>query len=251
MIRSIRSISSQSSVWIPGLGRPAEPFDSRLCFPDSVDFWRSVERYLRRAIIWDLGPAIPPESFIEEAMQAAIFRLLSTTPEQWQKMRIGYGDRFRAIVAVRSYGRRAGWIFGTGRRKAERKIRPYPQSGKNAIPGPDAVAMAAEAAAEGMLGRFPGSRHDRTETLSADDARAALIGYSREAKLGTVAVRGGTATINTAGVMREIPVREIVRTVEADGVTYLETETHYAFRMIPGRTHVDFEPGEVYDSAEW
>lgn len=251
MIRSIRSIGSTSSVWIPGLRGPAEPFDGRKCFPSDPAFWGVVRRHYERAIRWDLGPGPVSADFIDEAIQAAICKLLSTTPAEWARMKIGYGDLYRAIMAIRSYGRRAGWIFGKGRRKKERKIRPYPQSGKNGLPGPVAVAMAIESATAGVEGRLVGSRHTTTNTLTADDARASLIGYSREAKLSTVSVRGGEATINTPGIMREIPTREVSRRVEIDGVEYVETETTYEWRMIPGRTKVHFEPGTVYDSAEW
>lgn len=251
MIRSIRSIGSTSSVWIPGLKGPAEAFDSRKCFPSDAAFWRIVRRHYDRAIRWDLGPGRVSEDFIDEAIQAAIYKLLSTTPAEWARMKIGYGDRYRAIMAIRSYGRRAGWIFGTGRRKKERKIRPYPQSGKNGLPSPVAVAMAIESATAGVEGKRIGSRHLTTETLTADDARASLIGYSREEKLSAVPVRGGKATIATPGTMKEIPIREVSRRVVEDGVEYVETETTYARKMVPGWTAVQFEPGEVYDSAEW
>lgn len=251
MIRSIRSVSSVCSVWIPGLKGPAEPFDGRQCLPSDPAFWDVVRRHYKRAIRWDLGPARVPDWFIEEAVQAAIFKLLSTTPDEWARMKIGYGDRFRAINAVRAYGRRAGWIFGTGRRKQSRKIRPYPTSGKNGMPSPVAVAMAIEAAEAGIEGKRVGSRHVTRDGLSADDARHALIGFSREERLSTVSVSGGEATIDTAGTMQEIPVREVSRRVVEDGTEYVETETTYAFRMVRGRTKVSFDAGTVFDSAEW
>lgn len=254
MIRSIRSLSSKCSVWVPGLKGPAEAFDSRRCLPNDPEFWDSVANHYRRAMVFDCGKRqyLPQEAEIEEGVQAAIVRLVTTTPAEWGRMKIGYGDRFRAVSAVRAYMRRSDWRTGMGRRQGTRKYRPYPQSGKASIPGPDAVAMAMEEATRGIEGKPQGSRHKRTETMAAEDARVAMIGYTREEKLGTIHVSGGVASVATDGTMQHVETRRWVENDVLDDGTVVQTEwSETTPKMVPGYTKVQYDPGFVFDSAEW
>lgn len=256
MIRSIRSISSQSSVWIPGLCGPAEPFDCH-CIPG--DHWQVIDRHFERAIRWDL-PGVS-EDFVEEAVASARFHMWTRSPQHWAALKIGWGDRFRAVSSIRAYGRRCGWRFGNGRRSEARKIRPYPTSGKNGLPSPLAVAMAAEEAGKGLTGKRPGSRHVVTETMAADEVRVGMIGFPREERLGRVQVAGGTAHVQSDGRMEEIVVSRTVflffggKRVGGrwmpDGSQEEMVDIETARKMVRGTTETEFEPGEVYDSAEW
>ena len=253
MIRSIRQVSAACSVWIPGLKGPAEPFDSA-ALPRDSEFWESVENYYRRCMIWDCGKrdVIPGPEEISEGVQIAMCRLLSTTVEQWAKMKIGRGDRWRAIVAVRAFMRRAGWRAGAGHRQEKRRYRSYPTGGHSPLPGPVAVAVAVEEAAAGLQGKARGSRHVTTGSLSAADARAAVLGYATERRLGTIHVSGGVANVETAGTMRHIETRRWIENhVEEDGTVVQLTISETAPRMVAGHTRMEFEPGEVFDSAEW
>lgn len=259
MIRSIRSISAVCSVWIPGLKGPAELFS-----PDCIqpEHWQSIYRYFERRLRWDLPAA--PADFIEEGVQGAVVHLYTTPPEVWARLKIGYGDRWRAILAAAGYARRRGWRWGGGHRQDVRKIRPYPTSGKNGLPGPVAVAMAVEAAAAGVKGKRAGQgvRKPTVETLAADEVRIAMVGYPREAKLAAVSVGGGTAQVQSSGTMREVEVSRVAYSFHGgkrvggrwipDGKVWQEEEVTTAYRMVRSCTRPTvFEPCEVFDSAEW
>jgi len=253
MIRSIRSMSANCSIWIPGLNGPAEPFDSA-ALPRDGEFWKTVENYFARAMAWDCGKrdTTPLREEIEEGVQSAMVRLVTTTPEQWGKMRIGRGDRWRAIVAVRSYMRRSDWRTGTGHRASKRKYRPYPTSGRNGMPGPLAVAIAVEEATAGIQGKPRGSRHVTTGSLSAADARAAMQGYATERKLAPIHVSGGVASVETDGTMQHVETRRWIENHrEDDGTVVQLTISETAPRMVPGKTRIEYAPGYVFDSAEW
>ena len=253
MLRNVRSFSARCSLWIPGLKGPAEPF-SMASLPTDAESIRSIERYFRGRMMYDCStrenPPGPAE--VEEAIQVAMVRLYTTTEEQWSKLKIGRGDRIRAIWAVASYMKRSGWRTGTGRRADKRKFRPYPQSGRNPSPGPMAVAMAIEEASRGIAGKPRGSRHKRTETLSADDTRHAMIGYQREERLGAIHVGGGVCSVETDGTMQHVETRRWIEneTME-DGTVVQSTIVETMPKMVHGKTRVQFSPGFVFDSAEW
>lgn len=253
MLRNVRSFSARCSVWIPGLKGPAEPF-SMDSLPTDAESIRSIEKYFTGRMVYDCSarenPPGPAE--VEEAVQVAVVRLYTTTPEQWAKLKIGRGDRIRAIWAVAGYMKRSGWRSGTGRRSDKRRFRPYPQAGRNPSPGPMAVAMAVEEASRGVTGKPRGSRHERTETLPAHEVRSAMIGYQRETKIGTIHVSGGVCSVETDGTMRHVETRRWIEneTME-DGTVVQSTIVETVPKMLPGYTRVHFEPGFVFDSAEW
>jgi hypothetical protein len=253
MIRSIRQVSAACSVWIPGLKGPAEPFDSA-ALPRDSEFWAAVESYYRRCMVWDCGKRdiVPQSEEIAEGVQIAIVRLLSTTVEQWAKMKIGRGDRWRAIVAVRAFMRRSGWRAGSGHRQEKRKYRPYPTGGHSSLPGPVAVAVAVEEATAGIQGKARGSRHVTAGSLSAADARAAVLGYSTERRLGAIHVSGGVCSVETDGTMQHVETRRWIENHrEEDGTVVQLTIAETAPRMVPGYSRREFAAGYVYDSAEW
>jgi len=245
-LRSIRELSCDSCVWIPGRRGPAEPFSVK-CFGDDPETWAAISRWAASRYAWDCGPFSrnnPPRC--DEAVQLFLYRLATIPAETWQRLGVGYGDRIRALWAVRAWCRRSGWneSRGKGRRKGS-KYRSYVASMSAQPHNPATVAMAAEAAERGITGRSAGRGRPRIETVqvSRRDALAMIGGEpQREIVVGPIHVSGGVATVDTDGQMREIVIREIV-TPET-----VETET--AWKMVSGRTKIEYPPCFVAEAVD-
>jgi hypothetical protein len=105
--------------------------------------------------------------------------------------------------------------------------------------------MAVESAERGITGRSSGRGRPRiaTETLSRADALAAINGEPvREIVIGPIHCAGGVATIDTDGFMREIPISTVV--------TEETVETVTAWRMVPGRTRVEYPAAFVAEAVD-
>lgn len=244
--RSIRELTCDSCPWIPGRKGPAEPFHVK-CFGDDPAVWDAVTRWVASRYYWDCGPFTsrnPAQP--DDAVQMFLYRLATIPAETWQRLGVGYGDRIRALWAVRAWCRRSGWKTskGGGRRKGSR-YRAYVASMSLRAPNPATVAMAAERAERGVTGKPYAMGRPRTETvtLSRREALAAIVGEpQREIVVGPIHVSGGVATIETDGIMREVTIRERV-TPET-----IETET--AWKMVPGRTKVEYPAGFVAEAVD-
>lgn len=214
-IRSVRSLSCDTCPWIPGRRGPAEPFHVR-CFGDDPAVWEAIARWAASRFVWDCGPfpsAAVQRSRTDEAVQLFRCRLAMVPAETWQRLGVGYGDRIRALWAVRAWCRRSGWqeSKGGGRRKGSR-YRAYVASMSLRSPDPARVAMAAEAAERGIRGRSSGRGRPRVETVAVSrrEAQTAIVGEpQREVIVGPIHVSGGVAHVETDGKMREVVVREI------------------------------------------
>ena len=253
-LRSVRDLSCDSCPWIPGRKGPAEPFDVK-CFGDDPAVWDAVSRWVASRYYWDCGPFSqrnPAQP--EEAVQMFLYRLATIPAETWQRLGVGYGDRIRALWAVRAWCRRSGWKTskGGGRRKGSR-YRAYVASMSLRAPNPATVAIAAETAERGVTGKPYAMGRPRTETvtLSRREALAAIVGEpQREVVVGPIHVSGGVATIETDGIMREVTVRSVAYTVHDGGQEYGEEENTTAWRMVPGRTRVDYPAGFVAEAVD-
>jgi hypothetical protein len=120
-------------------------------------------------------------------------------------------------------------------------------------PNPATVAIAAETAERGVTGKPYAMGRPRTETvtLSRREALAAIVGEpQREVVVGPIHVSGGVATIETDGIMREVTVRSVAYTVHDGGQEYGEEENTTAWRMVPGRTRVDYPAGFVAEAVD-
>ena len=253
--RSVRDLSCDSCPWIPGRKGPAEPFDIK-CFGDDPAVWDAVSRWVASRYFWDCGPFSqrnPAQP--EEAVQMFLYRLATIPAETWQRLGVGYGDRIRALWAVRAWCRRSGWKTskGGGRRKGSR-YRAYVASMSLRAPNPATVAMAAETAESGLRGQIlgRGARRYETVAISRREALAAIVGEpQREVVVGPIHVSGGVATIETDGRMREVVVKSVAYTVVGDnGKDYGEEENTTAWRMVPGRTKVEYPAGFVAEAVD-
>jgi hypothetical protein len=114
--------------------------------------------------------------------------------------------------------------------------------------------MAAERAERGVTGKPYAMGRPRTETitLSRREALAAIVGEpQREVVVGPIHVSGGMATIETDGIMREVTVRSVAYTVVGDdGTDHGEEENTTAWRMVPGRTKVEYPAGFVAEAVD-
>ena len=267
--REIRSYYAETCPIIPGKPGPVEPFSPR-CFGETAEVWAAVDGYAERSFRYDMGgqdgrPVTP--SAVEEAV--ALFRwiLWTITPAQWQAMGVGYGDRMRALHIVRGRLKKMHWRdrqTTSGSRKASRRYRSYKASMSIAAPSPVAVAVAVEEASRnGLRGRRPGAGRPTTETrtVSAATARAAIVGEPMaEVVVGPVAVDGGVATIDTDGKMREVEIRSVAFSFFTgeridgkwvpDGLWEQLEEIETAYRMVPGRTRVEYPRTFVAEAVD-
>jgi hypothetical protein len=90
-----------------------------------------------------------------------------------------------------------------------------------------------------------------TRTVSAQTARAAIVGEPMaEVVMEGVAVSGGVVTIDTDGTMREVEVstthflfftgKRVAGKWVPDGGTEPMVDIETAYRMVPGRTRVEY-----------
>lgn len=263
-LRSIRDLSATSSPWIPGRNGPAEPFNVQ-CFGNDPEVWAAVTRWARSRFMWDCGPFTLTvdaraagltveditETRVEEATQLFLYRLATITPETWQRLKVGYGDRIRALWAVRAWCRRSGWQEGKSSRSGPRKgakTRPYRASMSAQPHNPATVAMACERAAEGLTGSHATGSKGRpkreTVTLTPREAYEAIHGTpQRETVVGHVCVSGGIAKVQTDGKIGRIVTRTIVT---PETITTVEE-----WRMVRGEgTRVEYAPCVTADIAE-
>jgi hypothetical protein len=88
-------------------------------------------------------------------------------------------------------------------------------------------------------------------TLSRREAVAAIVGEpQREVVVGPIHVSGGVATIETDGIMGAVTVRSVAYTVHDGGREYGEEENTTEWRMVPGRTRVDYPAGFVAEAVD-
>ena len=264
-LRSIRDLSSTSSPWIPGRQGPAEPFNVQ-CFGNDSETWATITRWIRTRFLWDCGPFALTvdaraagltveditETRVEEATQLFLYRLATITPETWQRLKIGYGDRIRALWAVRAWCRRSGWREGKSARSGPRKgakTRPYRASMSAQPHNPATVAMAVETAAQGLRGTpasggHGGARRPQTVALTPRQAYVAIHGEpQREAIVGHTVIHGGVGRIPTDGKIGRI---ETARIVTPETVTTVEE-----WRMIRGEgTRVSYPPSVAPEIAD-
>lgn len=267
--REIRSYYAATCPIIPGKPGPVEPFSPK-CLGETVEIWQAVDGYAERAYRWDMGGQDgrtfgPGE--VEEAV--ALFRwvLWTITPAQWQSMGVGYGDRMRALQVVRGRLKKMHWRdrqTTSGSRQATRRYRSYVASMSLSAPSPATLAMAVEEASRnGLRGRRPGAGRPtmETRTVSAQTARAAIVGEPMaEVIVGPVAVDGGVATIDTDGKMREVEIRTVAFTFHTgeriagkwvpDGLWEQLEEIETGFRMVPGRTRVEYPRTFVAEAVD-
>ena len=256
-LRSIRDMSCDTCPWIPGRKGPAEPFHVS-CFGNEPAVWDAIARWAASRFVWDCGPfesAAVARSRTDDAVQLFRYRLATVTAETWQRLGVGYGDRIRALWAVRAWCRRSGWqdSKGGGLRKGS-KSRAYVASMSIKAHNPAAVAMAAEAAERGVTGRSSGRGRPRIETvsLSRRDALAAIVGEpQREVVVGPIHVGGGVAHVETDGKMREVVVKSVAYTVHEDGQEYGEREDVTAWKMTRNSTvRVEYPAGFVAEAVD-
>ena len=152
----------------------------------------------------------------------------------------------------------------TGSRKATRRYRSYVASMSLSAPSPATLAMAVEEASRnGLRGRRPGAGRPgyETRTVSPATAHAAIMGEPvAEVVVGPVAVDGGVATIDTDGQMREVEVRSVAFTFHtgariggqwvADGGAQQLEEIETGYRMVPGRTRVEYPRTFVAEAVD-
>lgn len=255
--RTVRDLSCDTCPWIPGRKGPAEPFHVS-CFGDDPAVWDAIARWAASRFVWDCGPfpdATTARSRTDDAVQLFRYRLATVPAETWQRLGIGYGDRIRALWAVRAWCRKSGWqeSKGGGIRKGSRS-RAYVSSMSIRAHNPAAVAMAAEMAERGVTGKPYAMGRPRTETitLSRRDALAAIVGEpQREIVVGPIHVSGGVASITTDGKMREVTVKSVAYTVVGDdGTDYGEEENTTAWKMVPGYTRVEYPAGFVAEAVD-
>jgi len=266
MIRSLKTVRTAAAALscdtcpiIPGKAGPIEPF-SAACFGSSPEVWETVDNYFERAFRWDMG-TLAGRSYspgdVDDAVSLARWLLWTTTGETWQRLGIGYGDRYRAILAVRARLRRMRWrdrFANHGGRKAVRKYRSYVASMSLSAPSPVAVAIAAELAERrGVSGSVAGRGRPRKETkiVSANVARIAIVGEPMaEVVFEGVAVSGGIVNRETDGQIQRVPVRTVVfqfhtgeridgRWIPDGGTETVEAaETRY--KMVAGHTREEY-----------
>lgn len=267
--RDIRSYYAKTCPIIPGKPGPVEPFSPR-CFGDTVEVWQAVDAYAERSFRWDMGGQDGRKfGFAEVEEAVALFRwvLWTITPVQWQTMGVGYGDRMRALHIVRGRLKKMHWRdrqTSTGSRQATRRYRSYVASMSLAAPSPATLAVAVEEASQrGLRGRRPGAGRPsmETRTVSAQTARVAIVGEPmREVVVGPVAVDGGVSTIDTDGKMREVEIRTVAFSFHTgeriggkwvpDGHFEQLEEVETAYRMVPGRTRVEYPRTFVAEAVD-
>ncbi len=265
----IRSYYATTCPIIPGRPGPIEPFSPK-CLGETREVWDAVDSYAERAFRWDMGGVdgrTIGAAELEDAIALFRYILWTITPVQWQTMGVGYGDRMRALQIVRGRLRKMHWRdrqTTAGSRKATRRYRAYKASMSIAAPSPVAVAMAVEhAAINGVRGRRPGAGRPTTENriVSPAVARVAIVGEPMaELVVGPVSVDGGVATIDTDGRMAEIELRSVAFTfhtgeringhwVPDGGAEQLE-EIETAYKMVPGRTRVEYPRTFVAEAVD-
>jgi len=220
--KTVRELGCDTCPFIPGRPGPLEPFT-----PHSipVDGLEAVDAYFARAYLWDCGKlamakASRRPAAVEDAVALARWLLWSTKPEQWQRLGIGRGDVWRAVLAVRGLLRRSGWrdkLSATGHGQRKHRYRPYAASMSVRTEDPARlVAAAEEASHRGLWGADVGKRGPRKPGLrktSKKEALAAIVGEPvREVVVGPIAVSGGVAWVPNDGKMREVVVREVAFT---------------------------------------
>lgn len=274
-LRSIRELSCDVCLLVPGRKGPAEPFHPS-CFGDDAAVWETVDRYVERCFRWDMS-GIDGRPFgaddIQQAQSMFRFHLWTTTPEQWMARGIGFGDRYRALTAIRCKLKRMGWrdrFSDTARgRKATRRYRAYVASMSIAEPSPARVAELAELAErEGVTGKQHGrgNRKATTERMTAAQAREAIVGNvrGREIVTGPRIVKGGKANVETDGRMREVVISRkdfLFFTGERvngrwipDGKTEPMADIETRWKMVRAYSEVEFPSAVVadaIDAGEW
>lgn len=274
-LRSIRELSCDVCVFIPGRPGPVEPFHAS-CLGDDPAVWATIDRYAESAFRWDMG-GIDGRPYgqgeVDDAVSLFRYHLFTTTAEQWAQRGIGYGDRFRALVAIRHKLKRLGWrdrFSDTARgRKATRRYRAYVASMSISEPSPARVAEIVESAVrDGVRGKQHGRGNRRavTETLTAEQAREAIVGNvrGREIITGPRIVRGGTANVETDGRMKEVVIRAenyLFFTGERvngrwvpDGKTEPMVDMETRFKMVRSYSEVEYPAAVVadtIDAGEW
>jgi hypothetical protein len=208
-------------------------------------------------------------SEVEEAISLFRFHLCATTAAEWFKRGIGYGDRFRAIVAIRHKLKRMQWRerfadSGAGR-KASRRYRSYVASMSGAEPSPARLAEVVELASlRGVRGRKPGRGRPSyaTVTPTAAEAREAIIGRpnGREFIIGPRMVAGGVANVETDGKMKEVEVgrtnflfftgKRVGGKWKPDGKCESMVEIDTAYRMVRHYSEVTYPAAVVADAVD-